>query len=114
MVDTIVATLSKVPVLGLLVLAATSVIFGDYAAKYWSTGVGNIWYFFAFIGYFGSAFFYIPTLLREGLVVTSLIWVVLSSAGFILIGVVLFGESLTPFQTLGLGLGLISVLLLSA
>ncbi len=113
MIEIVTSTLSKIPVGGLLVLAATSVIFGDFSAKNWSSGAGDIWYVFAFIGYFGSAFFFIPTLLRESLVMTSVIWVVISSIGFLFIGIVLFHESLTLVQFIGVFLGIAGVLLLS-
>jgi hypothetical protein len=77
--------LGRVSVFGLILMAAVSVIVGDYAAKAWSLSHGQMeWYLFlAFAGYFFSGFFYVPSLLREGLIVTSVLWVLLSAVGFL-------------------------------
>lgn len=105
--------LGKVPVIGLILLASASVIIGDYAAKAWSTNHKGIFLLIAFAGYFFSGFFYIPTLLREGLIVTSVIWGLLSTIGFIVIGLLIFRETLSLTQIIAVVLGIISILILT-
>jgi multidrug transporter EmrE-like cation transporter len=99
----------------LILMAAVSVIVGDYAAKAWSFSHGQReWYLLlAFAGYFFSGFFYVPSLLREGLIITSVLWVLLSAVRFLVIGIVIFKETLSLTQTVGVILGIISVLLLT-
>jgi len=61
-----------------------------------------------------SAFFYIPSLLKEGLIVTSIFWDLLSVIGFLIIGLVIFKESLNPWQAVGAALGVIAIVVLLA
>ena len=103
----------RVPVGVLLVLSATSVIAGDYFSKLWSVDQRSLFYWLGLAGYCLSGFFYIPTLLREGLIVTSIIWLLISVAGFIIIGTVLFKEVLSPLQITGIVLATISLVILS-
>lgn len=58
-------------------------------------------------------FFYIPTLLSKGLVLTSIIWSLLSIIGFLLIGLVVFKEILTSMQIIGVSLGIIALIILA-
>jgi multidrug transporter EmrE-like cation transporter len=108
-----IALLGKLPVFSLLLLSALGVISGDYFAKYWSVEQRGWMYALAIVGYALSAVFYIPTLLREGLVVTSVVWVVLSTIGFLVVGILIFHETLTPLQWVGVGLGIASLLILT-
>ncbi len=104
---------SKIPVWVLLCLAAISVVTGDVLAKYWSTNTKSVFYFAGLIAYAFSGFFYIPTLLREGLVATSVIWSILSVIGFLVVGILLFKETLTPLQIVGVILGIIALVILT-
>ena len=113
MINAYIALLGAVPVTGLIVLAALSVIAGDYAAKMWSVNGSGLYLVIALTGYFFSGFFYIPTLLREGLIVTSVVWLVLSTAGFLIIGALIFKESLSSIQIIAIFLGIVSILILS-
>ncbi|MEK7547031.1 MAG: SMR family transporter [Patescibacteria group bacterium] len=103
---------SKFPVWTLLCFAAISVVTGDVLAKYWSTNTKPVFYFAALTAYAFSGFFYIPTLLREGLVVTSIIWSILSIVGFLVVGILIFKETLTPLQIVGIILGIIALIIL--
>ena len=105
--------LTSIPTWLLLLLSAVSVIAGDYFAKFWSTNQKPAFFILSIIGYVLSGVFFIPILLREGLVWASLIWVILSAAGFIFIGLVLFHETLTTIQTVGLILGVLAIILLN-
>ncbi|MEI6057924.1 MAG: hypothetical protein WCQ60_03055 [bacterium] len=104
---------NKIPVLGLIVLAALSVITGDYAAKAWSVHHKSSYFLLALAGYFFSGFFYIPTLMRDGLIVTSVTWVLLSTIGFLVIGLLIFKETLSVAQAIAVVLGIVSVIILT-
>jgi multidrug transporter EmrE-like cation transporter len=113
MVGLYTSFLGDIPVVGLILLASGSVIAGDYSAKAWSVNGHGLYLLFAFLGYFFSAFFYTPTLLREGLIVTSVLWVLLSTIGFLLIGLVIFKETLSSLQIVAVVLGIIAIVLLT-
>lgn len=97
----------------LLGLSAAGVIAGDYFAKFWSTNQKGIFVLLAVLGYAASSLFYIPTLLREGLVITSLIWSILAIIGFLVIGLFVFNETLSTVQWIGVGLGIGSLIILA-
>ncbi|TAK03821.1 hypothetical protein EPO34_01520 [Patescibacteria group bacterium] len=101
------------PVMVLLLLSAGSVIAGDYFGKLWSQKPSPALFAVALGWYLLSGFFYLPTLQREGLVITSVIWTVISTTGFLVIGLLLFNESLSPIQMAGVALGVVSLILLS-
>jgi multidrug transporter EmrE-like cation transporter len=106
--------MGKIPVIILLILSSISVTTGDFFAKYWSLKSRPIFYVLAIIGYIGSAVFYIPTVKRQGLVVTSLVWALLSTLGLLAIGLLYFKETLTPLQKVGVVLATIALLILEA
>ena len=103
----------KIPVSVLLLLSAASVISGDYFAKFWSTNRKPLFLAIALVSYLFSGVFYIPTLLRQGLVTTSVIWSILGIVGFVFIGLVIFKETLTGTQILGVVVGSIALVILS-
>ncbi len=86
---------------------------GDYFAKAWSIQRDAKLIPLALAGYLLSGVFYIPTLLKEGLVITSIMWSLLSIIGFLIIGVVLFHEPLTTPQIVGITLGSLALIILS-
>ncbi len=109
----IIDNLSKIPWQILLVLSAAGVALGDYYGKYWSLNQKSSFYAVAVFGYFLSGFFYLPTLLKKGLVLTSLIWSILSITFFLFIGLVIFKETLTTTQIVGVVFGVIALVILS-
>ena len=104
---------SRLPVMVLILMSASAVVFGDYLAKSWSVSQRGWLFLGAFIAYGLSSIFYVPTLLRESLVITSLLWVVISTLGFLLIGLVLFREHLTFGQWVGVVFGVVALVILS-
>jgi len=106
-------TLSKLPLYLLLILSALGVVAGDYFAKSWSINQKGIFLLLAFLGYVTASFFYIPSLLKESLVVTSVIWSVLSILGFLFVGLVLFHETLSLTQGVGVAFGVLALILLA-
>lgn len=113
MIDFYISILNKLPVWLLLCFSAMGVVMGDYFAKAWSINHKTLFLVAGFIGYFVSSFFYIPTLLREGLVVTSVVWSLLGIIGFLFIGLAVFHETLTTLQILGVVIGLIALIVLT-
>lgn len=97
----------------LVILSSMAVIWGDYFAKYWSTNQKTIFYLLGILGYFLAGFFYIPSLLKEGLIITSVLWQVITTVGLLVIGVAIFHETLTALQWAGVGLGIASVTVLA-
>ena len=110
--QTYLELMGKIPVLALLLISGTGVIAGDVFAKYWS--LHQRWPFFVatIICYWASSLFYIPTLLREGLVITSIIWSLITLIGFLFVGLIIFRESLTFHQGIGVALGVVSLVIL--
>jgi multidrug transporter EmrE-like cation transporter len=113
MIKAYLVLMGTIPVIGLVVLASASVIIGDFAAKAWSVSQKPYSLVLAFLGYFLSGFFYIPTLLREGLIVTSVMWAIISTVGFLVIGFVIFKEQLSLMQIIAVTIGIMSILMLS-
>ena len=109
----IITALGKLPVILLIILSAASVTAGDFFAKYWSINTRSVFYVLAIMGYVGSSIFYIPTLLREGLIITSVLWSLLSIIGFLVVGILIFKETLTNLEIIGVMLGIASLVILS-
>lgn len=97
----------------LLTFSGLCVIIGDIFAKGWSENRQPYLYFLALTSYFASSFLYLPTLLRKGLVVTTLAWMIFAVVGFLLVGVLMYKETFTPIQIAGVILGIVALILLS-
>ena len=111
--QTYLALVAKFPVFVLIIFAVISVVTGDYFAKLWSINQRPIFFIAALIGYFGSGLFYTPTLVREGLVVTSVLWSVLAIIGFLVIGLIVFKEPITTIELVGVVFGIASLVILA-
>ncbi len=109
----LVTALQKLPVIGLLLLGAACVALGDYFGKSWSLDQRTSLYILSLATYALSAVFYLPTLLKESLVITTVIWSILIILVSIFIGLVLFKETLSPVRTIGVILGLVSLVILN-
>ncbi len=103
----------KIPLSLLFCISALFVGTGDYLAKKWSLAPSWGLLTSALGCYLVSSFFYLQTLLRKGLVISSLIWSIASIIAFLFVGLVVFRETLSTVQLLGVVAGIISVLLLS-
>lgn len=103
---------NKVPVLLLLIGAAVIEIASDIIAKYWAAAPSRLLFCIAVGTYALGAVIYIPTLLREGLIVTSLVWSLLSVLGYLAVGFFLFHETLSLQQITGVALAIIAIFLL--
>ena len=101
------------PVGLLLAFSVTIGVIADFFAKYWSVNQRAAFLTIALLGYLSSGLFYVPTLLRGGLIVTSMLWSVASIVGFMLVGWLIFKESLSSTQLIGVILGAISLIILA-
>lgn len=111
--QTIIEFFNKIPVWVLITLAATSVIIGDVFGKYWSQNRRLSFLILTLVFYACSGLFYTPTLLRKGLIVTSIAWTIMATVGFLIVGAIMFKEHLTGFQIAGTALGTVAIILLS-
>jgi multidrug transporter EmrE-like cation transporter len=111
--DTVVSWLQRLPLILLFTVSAVSVGLGDYLAKKWS--LEPRWGLFAgaLACYLTSSFFYLQTLTRKSLVVSCVIWSIASIVAFLFVGLVIFHETLSGVQLIGVILGTISLILLS-
>jgi multidrug transporter EmrE-like cation transporter len=99
-----------------IVFYGTSLVFvlmGDYFAKAWSIEHSILNFTLASLGYFLSGAVYLPILLRQSLVVSATIWMILNIVGFVVIGMILYKESVNLWQAIGIGFGIISIVFLS-
>jgi multidrug transporter EmrE-like cation transporter len=111
--DAFFAWSQKIPLIMLFAVSAVSVGAGDYLAKKWSLEPGWSSFTGALICYLSSSFFYLQTLTRKGLVVSSVIWSIASIIAFLFVGLWVFHEKLSDVQLIGVSLGIISLLILS-
>ncbi len=105
------AIADKMSLSTILFIAAGATIVGDIFAKYWSLGRRPAILWLALFAYLLGSAFYIPSLIKEGLVVTSTIWSLLSTLGFIVVGLLLFREHLSVPQAIAVGLGVVSLII---
>jgi multidrug transporter EmrE-like cation transporter len=112
--ESLISWSMKIPLLILFAVSALFVGAGDYLAKKWSLQPGWSSSAGALACYFTSSFFYLLTLTRKGLVVSCVIWSIASIIAFLFVGLVIYNETLTPLQTVGVVLGVISLLLLNS
>jgi multidrug transporter EmrE-like cation transporter len=111
--DTIVSWSQRLPLILLFTVSAFFVGVGDYLAKKWSLEPGWSFCAGALACYFFSSLFYLLTLTRKGLVVSCVIWSISSIVAFLFVGLVIFHETLSGMQLIGVILGTISLILLS-
>jgi multidrug transporter EmrE-like cation transporter len=111
--DTLVTCSQKIPLILLFTVSALFVGGGDYLAKKWSLSPGWSNCVGALTCYGVSSFFYLLTVSRKGLVVSCVIWSISSIIAFLFVGLVIFHETLSGMQLIGVILGTISLVLLS-
>lgn len=109
----IVEILRKLPVLLLISLAALYGILGDLFAKYWALNRTATFWILTVVFYCLSGIIFMPSLLKEGLIIAAMIWVLVSAIGFLFLGIVVFKETLTTLQMLGVFLGIASLIMLN-
>lgn len=107
------AILLKVPIIVLLLISACFVALGDFFAKSWSINQKNLFYLLSFFSYGVVAIFYLPTLLKESLVVTTVIYSIFIILVSIFVGMIIFGETLSSAKLAGVALGIISLVILN-
>lgn len=111
--EILLSLLGKLPVFALLLLAAIATVAGDYFGKLWSVDLRHAYFWIGFVLYALAGLFYFPTLLRDGLITTSIVWTILATAGFLIIGLLIFKEQLTLLQWIGVGFGIVAIILIN-
>ena len=105
--------LGHTPVIILLIISAVLTVLADIVAKYWSISRSSTLFIAALIIYAVSTVFFIPTLVRETLIVSATLGTVLATVGFVLASLFIFKESISSIQWVGVVFGIVSVILLS-
>lgn len=108
----IIQEISRLPLWSLILLSGIWLVVGDLFAKQWSEDQKISLFILAILSYVLYGIFFIPSLLKDGLIVTALSVILINILGFLFIGLVIFKETLSPVQIVGLILGIISVILL--
>jgi multidrug transporter EmrE-like cation transporter len=97
----------------MILLSGLCVVLGDIFGKIWSENLNKNFFLLSILFYGLSSVFYMPALLKEGLTITSVIWSLISILGFLIVGILIFHEKLTPVQIIAVVLGMISLVLFS-
>jgi multidrug transporter EmrE-like cation transporter len=101
-----------VPTWVLLLLVAGCIVVGDTIIKYWTGNQKDWMVVIVFIFYTLSGLLYFPTLLNENLTTATVIWSILSLVGSVLVGLLVFRETVSTIQGIGIMLGILSVILI--
>lgn len=104
--------LQSLPLFLLIFLSGLSLVVGDLLAKFWSENRQMTYFVGAIVAYVFYGLFFIPTLTKEGLIVSALAVILINIIGFVLIGLIIFKETLSIYQTAGLVLGTVAIFLL--
>lgn len=88
--------------------------FGDWFSKKYSMAPGFLLGFYAWACYALTTFCWLPALTKHNsLSLMGTIWAVMTTLTAVLIGVLIFKESLTMIQLVGIVLAVVSIVLLS-
>lgn len=101
-----------IPTWALLVLVAGCIVIGDTIIKYWTGNQKDWMVVVVLVFYTISGLLYFPTLLNENLTTATVIWSVLSLIGSVLVGLLIFRETVSLVQGVGIMLGILSVILI--
>lgn len=97
---------------GLIVLAVILEIIGDIMFKKWSIAGNNILLYLGLLVYFIGSFFWAISLKYEYLSTAISIFSILNLIIIALVGIIYFKEDLSIINKVGMGLGIISVILI--
>jgi len=96
----------------LILMATLLEVVGDVLFKKWSLGDKNIVLILGFIIYFIGTVFWALSLKYEGLAKAISVLTILNLIIIVAVGVLYFKEDLTLINKIGIGLGIISVILI--
>lgn len=97
-----------------IIIAMIFYTIGEYYSKKYANTSLKSFGVIALIGYLVNAFCFLPALSKmNSLTVLGTIWNVLYVIITLVIGLVIFRETITTTQMIGVGLGFISIILLS-
>ena len=95
----------------LLAFSALFTITGDYFGKVWSINQKPFTFLVALIFYAIGSIFFIPTLSKESLVITTAVWLLLVQLGNLGVGLLLFHEKIDTIQTFGIAFAFVAMLI---
>jgi uncharacterized membrane protein len=103
----------KLYVIGCFLIGAIFTGFGDYASKKWVTLDSWWWLALAYGSYIlGVSFWFLGFRQSGEISKMALVWAILLAVAAILIGIVGFGERPTTTNLVGIGLGILSMVLI--
>lgn len=103
------------PALYWLVASVIFFALGEYLSKKWALKPGYLLGTYAVLMYSIGSLLWLPALLQHNeIVVMGRIWLLMATAGSMLVGLIVFHEHLTPIQWTGVALSLSALALLSA
>jgi multidrug transporter EmrE-like cation transporter len=87
---------------------------GEYFSKKWVLGPNTLLFLLVIIFYVAGSISWLPALMqRNQLAVLGTLWLLLGMIATVSIGLFLFGEKLSAVKVVGLGLALVSLVLLN-
>lgn len=95
----------------LLVLSALSTISGDYFGKLWSINHKPGLFLLAFILYASGGLFFIPTLIKESLIVSTVVYILLAQTGNLAVSLLIFHEKIDFLQSFGIAFAFVAILI---
>jgi multidrug transporter EmrE-like cation transporter len=106
--------LIKIPAPAWLISSALFFALGEYFSKLWGNTPSLKGAVYVVVAYAFGSIFWLPALLHKNqLAIMGTAWLLLATVATAVIGVFIFGESLTNLQWVGLGLAAAAILLLS-
>lgn len=88
--------------------------FGEYFSKLWANDPGFTYALLATLAYALSGLFWFPILLHKNHISTmGTLWLLMATAATIIIGVFVFQEQLTFWDSVGIGLAILALVVLS-
>lgn len=106
--------LIKIPAPVWLVCSALFFALGEYFSKLWGNNPSLKGTVFVVVAYAFGSIFWLPALLHKNqLAIMGTAWLLLATVATAVLGVFVFGESLTSLQWFGLGLAGVAIIILS-
>jgi drug/metabolite transporter (DMT)-like permease len=99
--------------IGVVALNLSFSTLSDIAAKYWGITNNNTWLYIGLVLNLPTVFFYMNAIRLGGLAITTPVILLLTIIISVTLGYLMFRESVTASQWLGIGIGIFSILLIS-
>lgn len=97
------------PSIGWMMLAAGFLTTGDVMFRTWQMAAWSAGFWLTLAVYATGIFFLMLSFFGEHIAIASVICIVFNSVAYLLIAHWLFGDSVTPWQLFGMGLGIAAI-----